>query len=307
MKSLVNRLHILKQFHADTQELTTRLQSVQLELADIAEGINQVNDSVQYNPERIQLMNEKISVGYKLQKKHAVTTTNELLAIKELLQAKLENILNVGEAITSKEKEAGQLLNNCMQMAAIISANRNMAAGPFAEKVNLLLKQVGMPNAQIKISITPTAIYQYGTDTITFLFDANKTNRFEPLNKVASGGELSRLMLCIKSLVAKKLQLPTLIFDEIDTGISGEAAKQVGIIMKELSQGHQVIAITHQPQIAAKAAAHYFVYKENKAGKINTSIRLLNDDERIAAIAQMLGGEKPTAAALQNAREMVGS
>ena len=307
LKSLVNRLHILKQFHADTQELTTRLQSVQLELADIAEGINQVNDSVQYNPERIQLMNEKISVGYKLQKKHAVTTTNELLAIKELLQAKLENILNVGEAITSKEKEAGQLLNNCMQMAAIISANRNMAAGPFAEKVNLLLKQVGMPNAQIKISITPTAIYQYGTDTITFLFDANKTNRFEPLNKVASGGELSRLMLCIKSLVAKKLQLPTLIFDEIDTGISGEAAKQVGIIMKELSQGHQVIAITHQPQIAAKAAAHYFVYKENKAGKINTSIRLLNDDERIAAIAQMLGGEKPTAAALQNAREMVGS
>ena len=307
LKSLVNRLHTLQQFHADTEELTTRLQSVQLELADIAEGINQVNDSVQYNPERIQLMNEKISVGYKLQKKHAVTTTNELLAIKELLQAKLENILNVGEAITSKEKEAGQLLNNCMQMAAIISANRNMAAGPFAEKVNLLLKQVGMPNAQIKISITPTAIYQYGTDTITFLFDANKTNRFEPLNKVASGGELSRLMLCIKSLVAKKLQLPTLIFDEIDTGISGEAAKQVGIIMKELSQGHQVIAITHQPQIAAKAAAHYFVYKENKAGKINTSIRLLNDDERIAAIAQMLGGEKPTAAALQNAREMVGS
>ena len=307
LKSLVNRLHILQQFHADTEELTTRLQSVQLELADIAEGINRVNDSVQYNPERIQLMNEKISVGYKLQKKHAVTTTNELLAIKELLQAKLENILNVGEAITSKEKEAGQLLNNCMQMAAIISANRNMAAGPFAEKVNLLLKQVGMPNAQIKISITPTAIYQYGTDTITFLFDANKTNRFEPLNKVASGGELSRLMLCIKSLVAKKLQLPTLIFDEIDTGISGEAAKQVGIIMKELSQGHQVIAITHQPQIAAKAAAHYFVYKENKAGKINTSIRLLNDDERIAAIAQMLGGEKPTAAALQNAREMVGS
>ncbi len=306
LKSLVNRLHALQQFHADTEELTTRLQSVQLELADIAEGISQVNDSVQYNPERIQLMNEKISVGYKLQKKHVVTTTNELLTIKELLQAKLENILNVGEAITAKEKEAGQLLNNCMQMAATISANRNTAAGPFAEKVNLLLKQVGMPNAQIKISITPTATYQYGTDTITFLFDANKTNRFEPLSKVASGGELSRLMLCIKSLVAKKLQLPTLIFDEIDTGISGEAAKQVGIIMKELSQGHQVIAITHQPQIAAKAAAHYFVYKENKGGKINTSIRLLNDDERIAAIAQMLGGEKPTAAALQNAREMVG-
>ncbi len=307
LKSLVNRLHTLQQFHADTEELTARLQSVQLELDDIAEGISQVNDSVQYNPDRIQLMNEKISVGYKLQKKHAVTTTNELLAIKELLQAKLKNILNIGEAITATEKEAGQLLKTCMKMAATISANRNTAAGPLAEKANLLLKQVGMPNAQIKISIVLTTIYQHGSDTITFLFDANKTNHFEPLSKVASGGELSRLMLCIKSMVAKKLQLPTLIFDEIDTGISGEAAKQVGIIMKELSQAHQVIAITHQPQIAAKAAAHYFVYKDNKAGKINTSIRLLKDDERIAAIAQMLGGEKPTAAALQNAREMVGN
>ena len=127
------------------------------------------------------------------------------------------------------------------------------------------------------------------------------------MHKVASGGELSRLMLSVKSLVAKKLQLPTLIFDEIDTGISGEAAKQVGIIMKELSAGHQLIAITHQPQIAAKAAAHYFVYKHILKDKITTSIRRLNDDERIIAIAQMLSGEKPTAAALENAREMVGN
>ena len=131
--------------------------------------------------------------------------------------------------------------------------------------------------------------------------------QFEPLRKVASGGELSRLMLCIKSLVAKKLQLPTLIFDEIDTGISGEAAKQVGNIMRELSTNHQLIAITHQPQIAAKAYAHYFVYKAIKEDKIVTNIRLLNNDERITTIAQMLGGERPTTAALENAREMVGN
>jgi DNA repair protein RecN (Recombination protein N) len=148
---------------------------------------------------------------------------------------------------------------------------------------------------------------QYGADEIEFLFDANKSDRFEPLYKVASGGELSRLMLCIKSLVAKKLQLPTLIFDEIDTGISGEAAKQVGNIMKELSKGHQLISITHQPQIAARADAHYFVYKAIKGDKIITSVKLLSNDERITAIAQMLSGEKPTAAALQNAREMVGN
>jgi DNA repair protein RecN (Recombination protein N) len=169
-----------------------------------------------------------------------------------------------------------------------------------------------MPNARFKVALTNVGLTDHGTDAIDFLFNANlpagesaSSKRFEPLRKVASGGELSRIMLCVKSLVAKKLQLPTLIFDEIDTGISGEAAKQVGEIMKSLSAGHQVISITHQPQIAAKATAHYFVYKANNGNKISTSIRQLNNDERITAIAQMLSGEKPTAAALENAREMV--
>ena len=149
-----------------------------------------------------------------------------------------------------------------------------------------------MPNAQIKVLLQPVALNINGRDGIEFLFDANKTGRFESLSKVASGGELSRIMLCIKSLVAQKLQLPTLIFDEIDTGISGEAAKQVGIIMKDLSLSHQLISITHQPQIAARATAHYFVYKDNREGKITTSIRVLNNDERITTIAQMLSGRK---------------
>lgn len=176
----------------------------------------------------------------------------------------------------------------------------------LSAKVNALLLQVGMPNARLKIEVSDTVLSSTGTDQIVYLFDANKTNRFEPLQKVASGGELSRLMLSIKSLVARKLQLPTLIFDEIDTGISGEAARQVGIIMKGLSSGHQLIAITHQPQIAAKASAHYYVYKKQEGKKIITSIRLLEKDERIDAIAQMLSGEKPTPAALANAKELVG-
>ena len=164
-----------------------------------------------------------------------------------------------------------------------------------------------MPNALLKVQLQTADLSVHGIDDIDFLFDANKSNRFEPIGKVASGGELSRLMLSIKSLVARKLELPTLIFDEIDTGISGEAARQVGMIMKDLSAAHQLIAITHQPQIAAKASAHYFVYKEIKDDKIVTSIRLLNNDERIIAIAKMLGGEKPTSAALENAKEMVGN
>lgn len=170
-----------------------------------------------------------------------------------------------------------------------------------------MLLQVGMPNARLKVTLNPGMLSINGSDVIEFLFDANKSGRFEPLRKVASGGRLSRLMLIIKSLVAQKLQLPTLIFDEIDTGISGEAARQVGIIMKTLSAGHQIISITHQPQIAAKADTHHFVYKEIKDDKIVTAIRLLSNDERITTIAQMLSGEKPTAAALENAREMVGN
>ena len=308
LKILYNKLHALDQFRTGINELALRLQSTQLELADIADELDQVNNGINYSAERIQIVNDRISMGYKLQKKHGVTTTAELLQIKDELQEKLNQILNIGEAIRQKEKQSNELLQQCQKVAKIISDNRKKTIKPFTENVNSLLARVGMPNARFAAEARPLdALSELGIDTIEFLFDANKSNRFEPLRKVASGGELSRLMLCIKSLVAKKLQLPTLIFDEIDTGISGEAAKQVGNIMKELSGSHQLISITHQPQIAAKADAHYFVYKAIEKDKIVTSIRLLNNDERITTIAQMLSGEKPTAAALQNAREMVGN
>jgi DNA repair protein RecN (Recombination protein N) len=307
LKVLNNKLHSMEQYHTAIEGLNKRLLSTQIELQDIADELERINDGVQYSAERIQIVNDRIATGYKLLKKHGVNATGELLVIKENLQQKLNDVLNISEAITQKEKLTKELLQQCEQLALKISANRNKAIKPFTEKVNGLLKQVGMPNAQIKIELNTVALNEFGSDAIEFLFDANKSNRFEPLRKVASGGELSRLMLCIKSLVAQKLQLPTLIFDEIDTGISGEAAKQVGNIMKELSKAHQLISITHQPQIAAKADAHYFVYKAIKADKIITSVKLLSNDERITTIAQMLSGEKPTAAALQNAREMVGN
>jgi DNA repair protein RecN (Recombination protein N) len=307
LKVLSNKLRTLEQYHTDLPELSKRLLSSQVELQDIADELERINDTVQYSPDRIQIVNDKMAVGYKLLKKHGVLTTNELLGIKDSLQEKLTAIFNITETIAKKEKDVAQLLQQAEKLAATISTNRKKATEPFAKQVNVLLAQVGMPNAQIKIQVTVSTLNIYGADTIEFLFDANKSNRFEPLRKVASGGELSRLMLCIKSLVAKKLQLPTLIFDEIDSGISGEAAKQVGLIMKELSASHQLISITHQPQIAAKADAHYFVYKEIKGDKIATSIRQLSGDERITAIAHMLSGEKPTAAALANAREMVGN
>jgi DNA repair protein RecN (Recombination protein N) len=308
LKVLYNKLHALDQYHTSITDLAKRLQSSQLELADIADELDQINSNINYSAERIQIVNDRISMGYKLQKKHGVTTTNELLVLKNELQQKLHEILNIGEAIQQKEKHTAELLQQCDAKAKTISANRKKAIKPFSENVNELLARVGMPNARFTAEAQPLdTLSELGIDRIEFLFDANKSNRFEPLRKVASGGELSRLMLCIKSLVAKKLQLPILIFDEIDTGISGEAARQVGNIMKELSAAHQLISITHQPQIAAKATAHYFVYKAIEKDTIVTSIRLLNNDERITIIAQMLSGEKPTAAALQNAREMVGN
>ena len=265
----------------------------------------QIDDKIIYDAERINTVNERLSAGYKLLKKHGVTTTQQLLEIQETLQQKLDAVFNITNAIEKAEKESKKLFEEGILIAAKINANRAAQIKPFTQKVNDLLTQVGMPNAQIKVAINNAALSANGSDEINFLFDANKTNRFEPLHKVASGGELSRLMLSVKSLVAKKLQLPVLIFDEIDTGISGEAAKQVGIIMKELSGSHQLIAITHQPQIAAKANAHYFVYKQIVKDSIQTSVKLLNEDERIVAIAQMLSGEKPTAAALENAKEMM--
>lgn len=306
LKTLCNQLSTYTSHHTALPALLQRLTSAQIELQDIADEVEHINDQVQYDPQKIEQLNERISLGYKLLKKHGVHTTGELLVIKDSLEEKLQAVLNIDEAIAAKDKTVQQLLGKATELAAKLSANRTKQVKPLQDKVNKLLNQVGMPNARLQVDIKPlTALHLYGQDDIEFLFDANKSNRFEPIRKVASGGELSRLMLCIKSLVAQSLDLPTLIFDEIDSGISGEAAKQVGIIMKDLARRRQLISITHQPQIAGKADAHYFVYKEIKGNSIKTNIKLLSQDERITAIAKMLSGEKPTAAALENAREMV--
>jgi DNA repair protein RecN (Recombination protein N) len=307
LKVLQQKVHSLQEYHPELPGLYERMNSALIELADIADELERIDDSIHYDAERIQVVGDRIAAGYKLLMKHNVSATSQLLAIQQELQQKLDIVFNIGSAIEKAEKEAERLHGECIDISSRISANRKQQIKPFTEKVNKLLAQVGMPNAQLKVLLSPAALSVNGHDAIDFLFDANKSGRFEPIHKVASGGELSRLMLSVKSLVAKKLRLPTLIFDEIDTGISGEAARQVGMIMKDLSAAHQLISITHQPQIAAKASAHYFVYKQIVNDKIVTSIRLLNGDERITAIAQMLSGEKPTAAALENAREMVGN
>ena len=305
LKSLVNLLNNYNSFHKDLPAITERLQSTQIELSDIADDLERLNDNIHYDAEKIEALNELLSAGYKLQKKHGVQSTNELLHIQQQLEEKLQSVLNIGDQIIQAEKQVAKSEKEVLDTGTRISQLRKKQLPTFEKKVNQMLAQVGMPNAALKVGITAQEATINGLDRIEFLFDANKSGQFKPVSKVASGGELSRLMLCIKSLVAEKMDMPTLIFDEIDTGISGEAAKQVGIIMKNLAANRQIICITHQPQIAGKADAHFFVYKEMKAEKVKTNIRQLSTDERVTAIAQMLGGEKPSAAALENAKEMI--
>jgi DNA repair protein RecN (Recombination protein N) len=272
---------------------------------DIADELNHLSNRVNYDPTKIEKLNERLSLGYRLQKKHGVNSTSELNRIRQQLGTKLEAVLNIDDAIQQKEIKVHELFLSASKLAAEISSVRKKQIKPLEDKVNKLLAKVGMPNAKLKADINNIELSWNGTDKVEFLFDANRSGDFQPVRKVASGGELSRLMLCIKSLVAESIDLPTLIFDEIDTGISGEAARQVAIIMKALALKRQVICITHQPQIAGKADVHHFVYKEIVKDKVKTNIRLLTQDERITAIAKMLSGEKPTAAAMENAREML--
>jgi DNA repair protein RecN (Recombination protein N) len=305
LKSLLQRLQQFKNVHADLTSITERLQSTQIELVDIASDLDHLQSSISIDEARMQLINDRLEIGYKLQKKHNVQSTNELLIIQQQLEEQVQVVLNMEQSIAAKEKEKTQLQQQLETEAELIHTKRLKQSDIFAMQVNTLLQQIGMPNARLQVALNSTSLNQYGKDEISFLFDANKSNRFEPISKVASGGELSRLMLCIKSLVAKSIALPTMLFDEIDTGISGEAAKQVGILLKELSAKHQVITITHLPQIAAKASAHYFVYKQEDKAGIKTRIRLLNKEEQVETIARMLSGEKPSDSSLVTAREMI--
>jgi DNA repair protein RecN (Recombination protein N) len=313
IKSLVNQINNWATVNPELSSLAERLQSAFVELQDIAEEAESINNGFSYDLATIEKINDRLSLGYRLFKKHGVKTTDELLTIKNDLQTKLQAILQIDDEIAILNKRLIDNTETAEELANKISAARKVQIKPLEEQVNKLLAQVGMPNARLRVQVEKlTSLQQNGIDAIQFLFNANlpagdagKSTNFQPIRKVASGGELSRLMLCLKSLVAKSMNLPTLIFDEIDTGISGEAAKQIGIIMKELSAARQIISITHQPQIAGRADAHFMVFKAVKDERITTAVTRLNKKEQIIAIAKMLSGEKPTAAALKNAKEMV--
>lgn len=308
LKRLTQQLESIAELMPAIKDVAARINSVHIELKDIAGEVENLADSVSIDEEQMQRMQERIDLGYKLLKKHAVQTTNELLDIQQQLRTELQASLDIEEEIATTEKKKEQLFVHLSGTADKLSAARTKQAVVFSAEVNKLLKLVGMPNALFAVEVKKKQQPgDLGMDDVQFYLDANKSGKPLPVHKAASGGEMSRIMLCIKSLTAKAMHLPTLIFDEVDTGISGEAAKQVGILLQNLSQYHQVICITHQPQVAARGLHHMYVYKQAEKNKpITTRVSILNNEERVMAIARMIGGEEPGQAALQNARELMG-
>ena len=305
IKQIAHNLESIAKFQNNFGPLLERLKAAQIELADITSELQTWQDKMDIDASKISTMQERLSQGYHLQKKHKVQSTAALLEIQQVLSKELEAVLHIDEAIETYTKKVATAEKDLTTRAANLSELRKKQAGPLAKQVNHLLHQVGMPNAQLKVQLDTVPFNQFGIDKIDFLFDANNTQKFEPIKKVASGGELSRLMLCIKSLVGKSIDLPTMIFDEIDSGISGEPAKQVGLLLQELGQARQVLCITHQPQIAAKGQAHLYVYKEQEGKTTHTHVRSLEAAERVTHIARMIGGDPPSKAALDHAHELL--
>ena len=305
IKQIANNLESISKFQNDFAPLLERLKAAQIELADVTSELQTWQDKMDIDASKISTMQERLSQGYHLQKKHKVQSTADLLELQLVLSKDLEAVLHIDEAIETYTKKVATAEKALKSLADSLSDKRKKQAAPFVKQVNHLLHQVGMPNAQLKVQLDTIPFNQFGIDKIDFLFDANNTQKFEPIKKVASGGELSRLMLCIKSLVGKSIDLPTMIFDEIDSGISGEPAKQVGLLLQELGQARQVLCITHQPQIAAKGQAHLYVFKVQEGNTTHTHVRALANDERVIHIARMIGGDPPSKAALEHANELL--
>lgn len=293
-------------FSKDYESWVERLQSILIEFDDIEKEIVQHAEILLSDPTRLELINQQLQSIYTLQKKHQVVSIAELLNIQKELELKVVSVTNLENEITELESQTSIYKNTLTDLAHKIGLNRRKATPILIEKVVFILIQLGMPNAQLKIDLNSVdKFYSSGSDEIQFLFSANKGSDFGLLKKVASGGELSRIMLAVKSILAQYSKLPTIIFDEIDTGVSGEIADKMATIMKQMSSNMQVFSITHLPQIAAKGIEHFKVFKHDKGQQTTTQIVKLDYQERINEIAQMLSGAVVTESAFNNAKELL--
>lgn len=309
LKESVQQIQQAARYFSGAEELAQRLQSTYIEIKDIASEIAQQEEAVMLDQQRLDEVSARLSELYSVMKKHRVDSEGELLQIRDNLEQKLQAVLNHDDIMAELEKQLTEQKDKVMTLAKQIHDNRKAVVPQVVDFVQQTLTTVGMPNARLSISLDFQNMEKAsprGFDAVQFLFSANKGQTLQPIHKVASGGELSRVMLAIKSLVAQNSSLPTIIFDEIDTGISGEVALRMGEVMQRLAHNMQVIAITHLPQIASKGTSHFKVYKEDKEDKTRSNIVLLKPEERVLEIAQMLSGVNPGEAALAHAKTLLG-
>ena len=308
LKQGLSALRSISSVYVTANELAERLDSCYIELKDVAEELEGNAEDVEYNPHRLEQVNERLNTIYFLQKKHGVDTVGELLALQEALEEKLMRITHSDEMLEELRQKVDAQHKQCLQLAEQLSKERQRVAKQVEQEMQERLLPLGMPNVQFKCSVIvhPSELTSTGYDQVQFLFNANKSGDLKPVSQIASGGEIARVMLSLKALIAGAVKLPTIIFDEIDTGVSGSIAEKMARIMQEIGQHErQVISITHLPQIAALGAHHYRVYKEDTEDATLSHIVPLTEEQRVEEIAHMLSGEKLTQAALDNARSLL--
>ena len=306
-KSAISRLSTITEVYPPVRELADRLDSAYIELKDIAHDISSLADNVDYDPQRLEVASSRLDALYSLQQKHHVETIEELIALRDNILHQLSHIDNADEELDALKAKVNELLAICTTKAKALTATRQKAAKKIEKQITDRLIALGMPNTRFEVRIEEKPLSNDGADKPAFYFSANKNTPLQPVAQVASGGEIARVMLSLKAMISGAVKLPTIIFDEIDTGVSGRVAEMMAQIMKEMGDSNrQVISITHLPQIAALGSNHYKVEKTDTADGTTSTMRQLTPEERITELAQMLSGSNITDAAIQNARSLLG-
>ncbi len=306
LKESIGALNRILKYYPEAADILERMNNIYLEMNDITSDVSRVSEKIEIDPGRIAHLNDRLDQLNSLQQKHHVDSEEELINLRDEFEVQVNSVYLNEETVNELKTELSLREIELTVLADQLTKNRISASGQIGKRVEAQLFQLGMPNSKFRVEIkTGVLLTPNGRDEVNFLFTANKNGQPDEISKVASGGELSRLMLSIKALISKSKTLPTILFDEIDSGISGEIADKMGNILKEISQDMQVINITHLPQIAAKGDQHYLVYKEDTDSETITKLKLLSPDERISELAKMLSGESITEAARLNAAELL--
>lgn len=306
LREVSRTLSGIKGVFADVAEVTERIDSCYIELKDIAAEVSQLSSHVDYDPKRLDFINDQLGIIYSLEKKHRVETVEELITLRNQLKEQLSHLDNSSEEMDILRQQEKAAREKALKKASELNALRLKAAQKVEKEMKSRLVPLGIPNIRFVVDITQTEMTEKGTDKVAFLFSANTSTAMQPVAQIASGGEIARVMLSLKAMISGTVKLPTIIFDEIDTGVSGRVAEMMAKIMQEMGQtDRQVISITHLPQIAALGRHHYKVFKEETKEGTKSRMSLLSDEERIQEIAQMLSGSDVTTAAINNAKELL--